>query len=132
MIKALLKIRKNKSFYEKFKRAIWIRRTYPELFRVFPPDIRNTNIERVECEEGILSYARVSDDRIAIVVANTSTEDRKTTVKFQWENKPCAKWKAKDLMSGKSYSVRSENGVLQIDGVMVNQEDVGLILLESR
>ena len=131
-IKALLKIRKNKSFYEKFKRAIWIRRTYPELFRVFPPDIRNTNIERVECEEGILSYARVSDDRIAIVVANTSTEDRKTTVKFQWENKPCAKWKAKDLMSGKSYSVRSENGVLQIDGVMVNQEDVGLILLESR
>ena len=129
-IKALLKSRKNKIFYEKFKRAIWIRHKYPELFKVFPSDIRNTNITEVKLPDGLLGYARFSDNRMAIVIANPSVQRQRISVSFRWLGKEASKLHAKNLMNGKKCVIkRTENG-LSIDSVTVEREDVALIMVE--
>ena len=129
-IKALLKSRKNKRLYEKFKRAIWIRRSYPHLFEVFPQDIRTTNIDSVAVSDGILAYARVSEDSVAFVVANLSKQSKKTKIDYKLGKDGNFSVKARDLMTGKKYKATVSEKTLSIDEVHVGGEDIALILVE--
>ena len=127
-IKALLKIRKNRRFYEKFKRAIWIRRKYSELFEEFPSDIRQTNIESVRVSDDVLAYARFSGERVAIILANPSKQRKVVSVEYTVERARACTLKATDLMNGKKYRAVLDDGKLLVDGISVGGEDVAVIM----
>ena len=129
-IKALLKSRKNKRFYEKFKRAVWIRRKYADLFEFFPSDIRTTNIESVRVPDGVLGYARFSENRVALILANTSKKRKNVSVEYPFESKLTCVLQADDLMSKKKYKALLANGKLCVDGVRIDGEDIALIMIE--
>lgn len=126
-IKALLKCRKNKRFYEKFKRAVWIRRQYPELFEVYTPDIRQTNISGVSVPEGVLAYARFSNGRVALIVANPSKERKTVSIGYEFENSDTRTLTAKDIMNGRKYKAVIAGGKLYVDGISLNAEDIAVI-----
>ena len=128
-IKALLKSHKNRCFYKKFKRAVWIRRTHPELFEVFPSDIRSTNIQSVKASEGVLGYARYSEKGIAIILANPDSHRKSVSIEYEAGIIKDCTLRASDLMSGEKYNAKLINGRLYIDGIRIGSEDVAVIMI---
>ncbi|MBO5203545.1 MAG: hypothetical protein J6B72_02915 [Clostridia bacterium] len=128
-IKALLRSRKNKRFYEKFKRAVWIRRKYPDVFEVFPADIRETNIESVNVTEGVLAYTRFSNERVAIILANPSKQFKTVSIEYAIKNTNTCVLQANDLMNGKKYKAVLADCKLCVDGIRLGSEDVAIIMV---
>ena len=72
-----LAIPENRAFFEDIKAYIRIRRSYPEIFEVFPEDHREANIEKIQAEGiSLQAYARYADGKAILVVGNPE----KTTV----------------------------------------------------
>ena len=94
---------------------------------MFPSDIRKTNIESVCVPEGILAYARVSDGRVALIIANPSAERKTVSAECAINVKDACALKARDLMSGKKYKASISDGKLRVDGIRIDSEDVAVI-----
>ncbi len=79
-IERLLEQPENRAFYEKVKKYIRIRRSYPDIFSYFPPNHRDVNICKVNSNSDLQSYARFSDNRCVIVVPNNTEKSREITI----------------------------------------------------
>lgn len=64
-------------FYEDVKQMIAIRRTYPEIFGEWPLNHRDANIVEVKAEglTKLQNYARYTEDKAVLVVANNEAEN---------------------------------------------------------
>lgn len=104
----LLEDPENAAFYDSFRRAIAIRRGYPELFLQFPDDLRQTNVAGVSCPD-FLGYARFSAAHTALVLANPSDTGRTGRVRI-----PAALLRGEvwtDLMNGNAVRADGEHTV---------------------
>ena len=128
-IDLLLEEKENREFYEKFKKGIRIRRKYPELFRVFPDDIRNTNLAHVDVSDGAVAYARYCEDKMAVIVARPCESDVSAALSFEWMCDGASPDTAEDLMSGKIYPVSSDGDRLTVSDVHVDGNGVAALLL---
>ena len=81
------KLTENSEFFEKVKRAVRIRRLYPEIFEYFPENHRDVNFEAVQTdvEDSLPAYARFVEGKIIIVVPNYSDEDKDYNIKIPYE-----------------------------------------------
>lgn len=78
------KLDENRDFYEKVKKSIRIRRTYPEIFEYFPKNHREINFAGVEtdCPEALPAYIRTHKGYGIAVIPNYTDEDRKINIKI--------------------------------------------------
>ena len=128
-IRRLLSKKENRAFYKKFKKGIRIRRKYPELFRVFPDDIRDTNLAHVDVSDGAVAYSRYCEDKMAIIAARPKEEGCEVTLSFEWKCKGTAPHMAEELISGRKYPVTSGGNRLTVSHVPIDGNGVIALLL---
>ena len=128
-IEELLKKPENRAFYEKVKKLIAIRRTYPEIFNYFPSNHRNSNICKVESSSELQAYARYVEKKAVLVIPNYSEECKNICFKIPFED--CG------LSEDKSFEVINllTNEKLELNNefsMEIPSNDMAVILVEQK
>ncbi len=133
-------------FYEDVKQMIRVRRTYADIFEYWPLNHRETNICEVEVTglEDLRNYARYSEDRMVIVVANHEEgNDGVCTVKIPFTEAFASdypedgstpaigqNYRVTDLLTGRVMAVGFAETVDNFDAI-VPYEYCGVFLVEK-
>lgn len=76
----------NNAFFEDVKKMIRIRRSFPEIFSVFPPHFKDSNICKVAASGGGLqAYARYAGNTALLILPNVFDESKKLNVKIPFD-----------------------------------------------
>ena len=85
-IEKLREIKENREFYEKVKKLISIRRSYPEIFSYFPQNHRDSNICKVESSSELQAYARFKENKAVLVIPNYSNAEKEINFSIPFED----------------------------------------------
>lgn len=102
----LANLPKNAHFMEDVKKALQIRRTYPNIFSFFPINHRDTNIEKVNVEglDGLSAYVRFAEGKAIFIIPNPHQDDYanlKIQVPTHFQNAT----EAIDLINGRTIKI---------------------------
>jgi 1,4-alpha-glucan branching enzyme len=132
----------NHAFFEDVKRMIRVRRSFPEIFERFPPQVRDANIEKLTTlRDGepnpLQAYIRHDENRAILVVPNyESPKDEpsefEVTVPWEaWGADRSGTLRLVDLMEGRELGRASAEGANRFT-VEIEPEHLGVYLLEMK
>lgn len=119
----------NRTYYEKIKRYIQIRRTYVDIFESFADNHKNSNIVKVLVSglDSYQPYARFSNGKAIIVVPNGTDSAKNVSITIPSNIGVGANVSITDLMKNKSIS----NGVITQFNATVEAKDLGIYLIDD-
>ncbi len=115
----------NAAFLADIRKYLHIRRAYPEIFEVFPPDHRDANIRRVKCNPapGLTAYERYTPEggRSVFVIPNPGDNPLVTVVSPEFTGS----FRVTDLLTGEPVPVSGGSFRAEVVG-----ERIGVYLAE--
>ncbi|MBR4072981.1 MAG: cyclomaltodextrinase C-terminal domain-containing protein [Clostridia bacterium] len=128
-IEELLERKENRAFFEKVKKLIRIRRTYPEIFSYFPANHRNSNICKVESDSDLQAYGRYADGKCIMVIPNNTDTEKTVTAKIPYGESGLNKgeqYSLYDLITDKELDFAEEISL------NIPSKDMAVILIEKK
>lgn len=122
-----------REYFESVKKMIAIRRKYSDIFEYFPENHKNSNISKVDTDNGskLQAYARYSEREGVIIVPNDTDATVTATVKPRLDDMKLSgydTYKLIDLNSGEVLKSGTETEIRSFEAT-VSAQNVGIYLI---
>lgn len=132
------KINSNRAFFEDIKKYIRTRRSYPEIFEIFPQSTRDANIVKVHTvEDGVpnalQAYARLATGKAILVVPNVKDVEARFEVELDYSalGLRSSRYTIMNLMTGEPIRRTSSSRQRKSFSAEVGSHELGLYLLSE-
>lgn len=122
----------NRAYYESVKKLIRIRRTYSAMFEASTPNHRASNICKVTTDGSLQAYARYSDGKAILVVANQGTAAQRFHIEVPYAGAAleAGNYRIVDLIHDATVSAGESSTLASFDAT-VEAGEVGVYLVEK-